>query len=583
MKHLAITAGTYYATEVALGKALNAASKASHVPQIAHYLIIVSITSLALYKIGSHLGWKHSLFRLRHTPLKAGLAGALVAAIVSVPGLSKAESSGWLYGLMSAFVLLSASWLVSELAAEPVLSKKKHTNRRQPRQGPSRGQTSDSTDDSKSIESGSSWFRSDEPIASEEQDKLGINTKIPREISDRIADEHSLSTCIVGEWGSGKTSLARLAGHTLRNEHPNSLVIEISLWDYAEHEDASSGILSRLLEALRTRIDITSLAFTSRHYNSLISSAHPLTGQLFRFFSPNPSETLRSLDSCLEKAEIKVAIIVDDIRRFHPANGTPSPNSSSSLLALLHNLSALSHIGLIIPTPDIQGLGIDKICPHTSWIVPLSATQTCDLLREGYEEICKVHRREEGEGNSPASSPGNQPDRIRLWDGAADFTPGLVTAVTGKEPDLTIRQAIPTIASTPRRLKKLLRRFGEHCDILPSDIDLHELFVLTALEMVAPDTILWIDKYIAELRDLNMAREILGTASPSDLKAPLLGANKSLQKILNASPERTPAAIRTCLRALFVSSSGLNKTGKVLSEHSKPSVDFLEQFLRRDP
>ena len=101
---------------------------------------------------------------------------------------------------------------------------------------------------------------------------------------------------VVGERGSGKSTIGRLVEHHLRS-NSRMLFVKLSLWPFESTDAAVRGILNELVRELGTRVSTLSLTGLPEQYAAAVEKLGPLAFVLSLFRqSPNPKQIIEQVD-----------------------------------------------------------------------------------------------------------------------------------------------------------------------------------------------------------------------------------------------------------------------------------------------
>ncbi len=167
----------------------------------------------------------------------------------------------------------------------------------------------------------------DDPIKNFDEDRLGRKDFVER-ISHFIEEHESdgYSIGLIGEWGSGKTSIINLIKKTIPD---NFVKIDFNPWYFGEN---NHGIVKNFLSTLANELDdktSRTLKKQLRLYGDVLSSISIRSSSLTLNFkdlierlSPKESQSLDVLKADIEKSltevENPICIFIDDLDRLSP-------------------------------------------------------------------------------------------------------------------------------------------------------------------------------------------------------------------------------------------------------------------------
>ena len=175
------------------------------------------------------------------------------------------------------------------------------------------------------------YFDADRPVECPEQDRLGRRSfaeAIARQLCN-VPAEHGFTIAVVGEWGSGKTSVLNMVAKTLQDGSDTMAVLRFNPWLFTGAED----LVTRFFHELSAQLgQDTSEKFkdVAKALSSLGQSLAPiipvpgvtavaavLTALTDRWTEPQSLLAKRELlREALKEADSRVAVIVDDIDRL---------------------------------------------------------------------------------------------------------------------------------------------------------------------------------------------------------------------------------------------------------------------------
>ena len=177
-------------------------------------------------------------------------------------------------------------------------------------------------------------FNADLPIESEDADKLN-RVKFATELSSCIKSYNNnecLTIGIMGEWGSGKTSIINLVREQLKKHNektPNDVkIIEFNPWYFSCQNNLLYQFFNILKNKLKDNKEI--LSKITQYYKKIISNYEISTGMKIPYLNIQISkihnESKDTMDSIMkikedindksEKLNDKLLIIIDDIDRL---------------------------------------------------------------------------------------------------------------------------------------------------------------------------------------------------------------------------------------------------------------------------
>ena len=180
-------------------------------------------------------------------------------------------------------------------------------------------------------ESGVSQFDADQPIRRRSQDLLGrreFAEAIARDIEE-VPPHNGFTVAVIGEWGSGKTSVLNMVEESLRHENSNIIVLRFNPWLFGGAHD----LLIRFFSELGAQIGQSNNVRTKLIVGSLLelgATAAPLTPipgssplatlirAVAKWFGRPQSllEQRQKLSGALARLDSRIVVVIDDIDRL---------------------------------------------------------------------------------------------------------------------------------------------------------------------------------------------------------------------------------------------------------------------------
>lgn len=180
--------------------------------------------------------------------------------------------------------------------------------------------------------SASSHFDADRPIERREQDRLGRRSfaeTIARQVR-AVPAEHGFTAAVVGEWGSGKTSVLNMVAEALKGDD-DVAILHFNPWLFSSADDLVTRFFRELSAQLgRGRSEkLKNVAKAVAELGQLLAPLSPvpgttlvakLLGKITNQWAKQPSlhEKRDSLRKALEQVGSRIVVVVDDIDRLEP-------------------------------------------------------------------------------------------------------------------------------------------------------------------------------------------------------------------------------------------------------------------------
>lgn len=418
------------------------------------------------------------------------------------------------------------------------------------------------------------WISDDEAVTTLGHALFG-HREIARRIADRIvtsvkSPERAATTAVVGELGSGKTTLGRLVSEQLimrGTAAPQVTLAEISVWGFETPEAAVRGIVNRLLRMIDERASTLGLRGIPGAYVRIIEAGGGVWSRMAAIFrdGSGPSDVLQRIDDVLAAIDVHVVLWVEDLERFA---GTANDGSSdapqseqgqlSAIRALLFLLDQLEHVSVIAATTSLYTrFDLEKIARYVEPLPTLLPTQVWDVLevfREGClrgagtEFIDAADQRLREELTRPPSSLPGMSVRDDWCETATPNTP-------------SIQAAMARLLHTPRKLKQALRRCSTAWQQLCGEIDFDDLLVISILRESEPDAFALLYEFAQHVRS-GWARITVNLPDPPGLSALFLR--------FDALYKSRPAHVRGATEKLLHWIAPGWELGPVVGDQQKP-------------
>lgn len=186
----------------------------------------------------------------------------------------------------------------------------------------------------------------EEPITSLSDDLLDF-TQIKNSINNYIYNCHpdkSFVLGVVGEWGSGKTSLINI----VRNENKNKdiEILDFNIWNYNDEQAMFDGLYNLILKKVNSSVNVIELRKNINKYRKLIfknvSDNTKITiDNIINDYKTDIEEIKAELNNVLSEYNKEIVIVIDDLDRV---------NKEQMLFAtkMLSNIINLNKIKYII-------------------------------------------------------------------------------------------------------------------------------------------------------------------------------------------------------------------------------------------
>jgi hypothetical protein len=480
---------------------------------------ILLFALLALGLITWRLGWsrRRAWLGLRYfrsyPPLWVAVAWGLIAAI-AWESLDEGKNQGTQYGgavfwfLCSvspwAWVILAVSLAAFAVWVIPVHEETRHQvgsacPAESEQSGDFRGPHN--IEELKSVDDIIRWFSDDRKIKTPDDD-LFNHDAIARRIANRLRSasngDRAPAIAVLGPLGSGKTSIARLVQHHLR-DCANVQLVRVSLWPFDTPEAAVRGLLDELIGSLGQHVDTIGLRGLSDEYVRAIEGFGDRWGALARFLGgpARPEKVLDRISEIARAIHVRFVLWVEDLERFCGTEGEPARSSSADetnrlgpIRALLHLLDECDNLSVIVAGTSLDvRFDLDKIARYVERIPALDPRQVERLftkLRKHYLE----------------GYPRKIIDPVPTYCRATFLSSNpMLHAIALRSPNyMSECLAIPLLLATPRSLKLALRLTHETWTHLVGEIDLDDVIAASVIKASRPPVFSLLDRHLHALR-----------------------------------------------------------------------------------
>lgn len=162
------------------------------------------------------------------------------------------------------------------------------------------------------------WIRDDTPVTKPEYDYFG-HSAVAKRIADRLSTSGKAPTiAVVGEKGSGKSTILALVKYYLREKNlldKRIILVEISLWPFETADAAVIGILDELTTALGKHVNTLALTRLAKKYVNAVSSSSLNLSAITSLIedSASPETILKEIESIVAAIDMKLVLWIEDL------------------------------------------------------------------------------------------------------------------------------------------------------------------------------------------------------------------------------------------------------------------------------
>jgi hypothetical protein len=420
----------------------------------------------------------------------------------------------------------------------------------------------------------SEWLRTDDEIAKPSDDAFGHNPIAVR-IADRLeqAARGALGRCptfaLVGELGSGKSSILKLVEHELHARgalHDRVLVVAASLWPFDSAEAAIRGILDEIERGFARITSVSSIARAPTRYLKAIGKIDKRAEVLAEFLSRErtPAEALEAYGRLAHLVGVHVVVWIEDLERFDGSTASQG-SRAAPIRALLYQLQRIERLSVVLASDNLNArVDLQKIARFVESIPVLDTSSAWPIISR-FREGCLAMLEDKGQVD-PASMKARQ-ELSTVEDSAL---PMLVQTFGATA---ILKGAIVHLCRTPRTLKQALREALGIWDSLQGEIDFDDSLLMCVLRTARPDVFALVDEHVDLLRGPSKHRK--------DSKKNDQAFKAALDKLVGSDTD-TKNAIEEIVHFVFPSSAGamsLDRGDKPQGLAARGPRDYWRRFL----
>ncbi len=499
------------------------------------YALWAVSVAIVLWRLGR--GRWRSFLNLRHPLAYPNLGVALGVAFITQLALA---GEGW---VLPSFLLLIAIIVCAmvSLVLDAVLTPK-----------PAQKVTKKPLSTYQDIDD---WVHDDD-IADSEEILFG-HDQVAVRIARRLRQDDAPTIAVVGEPGSGKSTIKECTEHFLRDAS-NIELVDISMWPFGSSEAAVAGILDATVAALRRHVGTLALTGASKEYVEAIERSSRSVGAWIRAINANaaPKDILKEIAHVAEAIDLRLILWIEDLERFASAG---KEERLGPIRALLYLLDQCACISVVVADTSLQSsFDLEKIARFVERPPTPSEHEVARLL-----DVVRSHWRGSG-----IVDPVTKREPLEPHEYTIELL-GLTDEVR------TVQRAIVLLAQTPRAIKQGLRLAIDTWSDLPGEIDMDDVLVASVLRVSRPEVFAFLEENTEPCRN--------GFKKISDR---VHSAKAEYETLLDSEPTKLKReAVDVMVRALFptIASkySGHDRTyiqkpqGVVVSRH----VDYFRRYL----
>lgn len=418
------------------------------------------------------------------------------------------------------------------------------------------------------------WIRDDREIEDSSQDRFGhaeVAQRIARRLTEAagMAGESKPDMALIGDLGSGKSSILRLAKREIeeRAASPTIVVVEVSFWPFDSPDAAVRGVLDALVRGLSEYVSTWAIAGVANRYLGVVEKLGGWKAALATAVQTpvSPEQVLAKIDEVALAAGIRIALWVEDLERFAGSGPAAAADDSCakdadrlnpirSLLYLLHRLDCVSVV-ISAKSLDVR-FDMEKIARYVEEppkMDPQAAWDTIFAFRDGcLSQTPFIDPMVERQDPSwPLANPRLPPPYV---------------------PDPDDRRDLAALCPTPRKLKLGLRHCLDVWEHLRGEVDFDDVLVMSLIRAAAPDVFSLVQQSIASLRSSGSGER----EDPQPFQLALRG-------VVGIDKTGYEERIMRILALVFPALSGRNQPRRPQGFAASGRIEYWRRYLSQAP
>jgi len=432
------------------------------------------------------------------------------------------------------------------------------------------------------------WVQREEAITEPSQDSFDMSVQA-RNMSRLLLQNPLKTIALVGEYGSGKSSILNMVDYYLKPENRAGLsqtnendkddfvdqevdiiICRVDGWGFAEGSTAEH-ILECAVNELGRHVDVSGLRTIPGQYMAAMDSSGNVLLKIIAALATcwkSPLDILKRMDSVLIAIDKRLIIFLEDVDRNK--NDAVFFNEIAALLDTLRKLEQVSFLLAIGQKYDAEEVLI-KTAEHVENVPRLNRLDVINSL-ETFRSVCLEQSKEK----LALLPEREEKDRIG-WTRNAVIR--YAAEIDEKMSDPI--DAISELTNNPRVLKHALRKTLTAWEKLVGEIDFDDLLIVNVLKTVDERIFSFIDKNISPLKYLLNGRDEKGIG---ELKNTLQEEFQSATKDCRYDVEAAKELLRVLFPVLFSERShdSLYKESMLTYQHvtSEGPTNYWERIKR---
>jgi len=347
------------------------------------------------------------------------------------------------------------------------------------------------------------WWGNDDPVGHTDDDLFDAQS-IAECLARSIMEPNKRDVALLGEFGSGKSTVMRLAQQFIRRstigdisdrniDKTNAIVIAVTLegWGLKDGETAAEFVLSGIVRALAGRIDCLAIKDAPSQYRAALDKSGSTALAMLSTLLPHnedPEAVLSRFESVLTTINSRLILFLEDFDR----NGT-DPKSDFQFHSLLDRIHRnCPHISFVLAVSVHSKIRIDyeKVTSFSEMLFPIERTNVHKFVK-----AFEADRRWSPDWMDLAAF-GSRSTSINTYPWLHGMDSYLERRFGNRSPE----DALAELLQTPRLLKFTLRRLDRAWEQLRGEINYRELLLFTCLRTAVPEIFSFVVSHYSELR-----------------------------------------------------------------------------------
>jgi hypothetical protein len=380
------------------------------------------------------------------------------------------------------------------------------------------------------------WLYDESPICNSLHDRWG-RTQIINRVVSRLNSEktYNRGECILGDYGSGKSSVISLIEEKLKNLSTQNkdndwIICRFDSWGRIDNaKQAQELILEKMIESIGEHTSISALNNLPQRYLDALQGNDAWWNTLFSIFNASslePESQLGKIDNILSAIDKKLLLVIEDLDRNTDCN-----KLSLEIVPLLDRLRELKQVKFIIT------LGYEE---HLSSTITRITNFREDLTTHEHEKLDFILKEFREFSLNETAKEDKYIDGVidraywPLVDGRAGAQ-GTIYYSTSYMRDDIYREAYLAIKhylSNPRTLKYCLRATHSAWAKIHGEVNFDDLLCLNIIKHTEPQAFDFIIRNIRHLNKKN-EHENIGKLFENEIQDGIFKNKNNLIKLIN--------------------------------------------------